>query len=395
MEKAIMAAMADVMQQFSDAYIKNYPTSPQQLRLVHDILACRTQQLGSHTSACTGCGEVKTHYNSCGNRGCPNCQGTNKEKWILERTHDLLPVKHFHMVFTLPAQLRGICFQNQKLMYNLLFKCAWQTLDTFSKDPAQKLEAKMGMVAVLHTWTQQLGYHPHVHCIVPAGGIAPDGKWKHTKSKGKFLFHVKALAKTFCGKFMEQLLRHHKAGDLCLEGKLAHLQHKDRFWEFKKGLYEKEWVVYAKEAFGNPASVVEYLGRYTHKIAISNHRILAVDDKTVSFSYLDRKANRKEICTLPGEKFIARFLLHVLPKGYTKIRHYGFFATRVKTRVLPAIREKLGMPNVPKPKYTVRDVLMITKGIDPLLCSTCGSGILVTIAEIPRPRGSPLMTAAG
>jgi hypothetical protein len=390
-----MATIADVMQQFSAAYIKKCPTNPGQLRLVHDILACRTRQLGSHTSACTSCGEVKVHYNSCGNRGCPNCQGTNKEKWVLERTHDLLPVKHFHMVFTLPAQLRGICWQNQKLVYNLLFKCAWQTLDTFSKDPAQKLEAKMGMVAVLHTWTQQLHYHPHVHCIVPAGGIAPDGKWKHTKSNGKFLFHVTALAKTFRGKFMEQLLRHYKAGDLCLEGKLFHLRDKDHFWEFKKRLYEKEWVVYAKEAFGNKAAVVEYLGRYTHKIAISNHRIMAVDDKTVTFSYLDREANCKKTCTLPGEKFIARFLLHVLPKGYCKIRHYGFFATRVKTKVLPPVREKLGMPNVPKPKYTVRDVLMITKGIDPLVCSECGQGILVTIAEIPRPRGSPLQRKAG
>ena len=383
-----MATMADVMHRFSAAYIKQYPTNPQQLRLIQDILACRTGQLGSHSSACTGCGEVKVHYNSCGNRGCPNCQGTNKEKWVLERTHDLLPVKHFHMVFTLPAQLRALCWQNQKLIYNLLFTCAWQTLDTFSKDPAQKLGANMGMVAVLHTWTQQLHYHPHVHCIVPAGGIAADGKWKHTKSKGKFLFHVKALAKTFRGKFMEQLMRHHKAGDLCLQGKIALLQHKNHFWRLKKALYEKEWVVYAKEAFGNPASVVEYLGRYTHKIAISNHRILAVDEKAVTFSYLDRKANCIKTCTLAGEKFIARFLLHVLPKGYTRIRHYGFWATRVKTKVLPPIKANFGMPNVPRTKYSVRDVLMITKGIDPLVCSTCGN-LLLTIAETPRPRGSP------
>ena len=292
------------------------------------------------------------------------------------------------MVFTLPAQPRAICWQNQKLVYNLLFKCAWQTLEAISKDPAQKLEANMGMVAVLHTWTQQLLYHPHVHCIVPAGGIAADGKWKHTKSHGKFLFHVNALAKTFRGKVMEQLIRHHRAGDLAMDGKIAHLQHKSHFWRFKKELYEKEWVVYAKEAFGNPASVVEYLGRYTHKIAISNHRILLVDDNIVTFSYLDRKANRKKTCTIPGEKFIARFLLHVLPKGFTRIRHYGFFATRVKTKVLSPIKEKLGMPNVPRPKYTVRDVLMITKGIDPLVCRVCGS-LLLTIAEIPRPRGSP------
>jgi hypothetical protein len=393
MGKAIMATMADVMSHFSAAYIKKYSARTQQLRLIYDILACRTQQLGSHTSACSSCGEVKIHYNSCGNRGCPNCQGSNKEMWILERSYDLLPVKNFHLVFTLPAQLRGICWQNQKLIYNLLFKCAWQTLETFSKDPAQNLEAKMGMVAVLHTWTQQLCYHPHVHCIVPAGGIDKDGKWKHTKSQGKFLFHVKALAKTFRGKFMQQLIRHYKAGHLALEGKIDGLQDEDRFWQFKKRLYEKEWVTYAKQAFGNPASVLEYLGRYTHKIAISNYRILEMNEKTVSFSYLDRKDNYKKVCILPGEIFIARFLLHVLPKGYCKIRHYGFLATRVKTKLLPPIRKKLGVPNVPRPKYTIRDILMITRGIDPLVCSTCGSGLLITIAESPRPRGSPLIAA--
>lgn len=386
--------MADVMHRFSDAYIKNHPVSFDQLRLVNAIKACRTEALGSHLTACTTCGEIKVHYNSCGNRHCPGCQGVNKEKWILERTYDLMPVKHFHVVFTLPGELRGICWQNQKLVYNLLFKCAWDTLDTFSRDPKQGLEAKMGMISVLHTWTQKLLYHPHVHCIVPAGGITEKGEWKSTKSEGRFLFPVKAMAQVFRGKVMEELVNVYRTGQLKLEGKLKNLSNKGVFGELKRGLYDTAWVVYAKDPFSDPSTVLEYLGRYTHRIAISNYRIVAMDENTVTFSYLDRKANRKRTLTLPAETFIGRFLLHVLPKGYCKIRHYGIFATRVKTGLINPLRAGFGMSEGQRPKYTVREVLMITKGIDPLLCSTCKEGLLVTIAETPRPRGSPLIKAA-
>ena len=386
--------MAEVVRQFGGAYLEKHAASADQVKLIHNIRACKTQLLGSHVTACTQCGNVKVHYNSCGNRGCPGCQGVKKEKWILERAHDLLPVKHFHVVFTLPSELRGICLQNKKLVYNLLFKCGWKTLEAFSQDPKQRLEASMGMISVLHSWTQTLVYHPHIHCIVPAGGITTDGKWKATKSDGNFLFPVKALAITFRGKFMEQLIRCFKSGELRLTGKLAHLQDSGAFWELKRSLYDKQWVVYAKDPFGNPASVLEYLARYTHRIAISNYRIIAVDNENVTFSYLDRKNNRKQTLTLPGEQFLGRFLLHVLPGGYCKIRHYGIFATRVKATQLRKARSSLGVMEKEKVNYTVRDVIYLTTGVDIHLCAECKTGLLVTIEETPRPRGSPAIPIA-
>jgi len=276
-------------------------------------------------------------------------------------------------------------------MYNLLFKCAWETLDTFSKNPKNKLQAKMGMIAVLHTWTQKLLYHPHVHCIVPAGGIDLYSNWKSTKSKGKFLFFVPNLADSFRGIFMEKLLELYKQKKLTFEGKISHLKRASSFWQLKKMLYEINWKLNAKDPFGNPNTVLEYLGRYTHKIAISNYRIKTIGEDSVTFTYLDRNNNNKqETLTLTADKFIARFLLHVLPRGFCKIRHYGFLSTRVKQHYLPLIRKSLGMKKQePKPKYIVKDVLRIKKGIDPDLCPECKEGVLICIQELPRLRGSP------
>ena len=386
-----MADMAEVFNRFADEYQKHRILSFEQQKLIRDISECRTHILGGHWTACTACGNLKVHYNSCGNRHCPGCQGVNKEKWILERKYDLLPVKYFHVVFTLPGQLRSICYQNKKLIYSLLFSSAWETLDDFSKDPKQKLQARMGMIATLHTWTQKLLYHPHIHCIVPAGGIDAAGNWLSSKSKGDFLFHVTALAQTFRGKFMERLVKLHKQKKLTLEGKIAHLEQAYDFWMLKKKLYEINWVVHTEKPFLNPDSVIEYLARYSHKIAISNYRIKAIGENSVTFSYLDRSnKNKKESMTLSADKFISRFLLHVLPRGFSKIRHYGFLATRVKQRYLPLIRKSLGMkPQGPKPKYTIKDVLRITKGIDPDLCQVCKEGLIVCIRELPRLRGSP------
>ena len=383
--------MGEVFNGFADDYLKQHPASIEQLRLINDIRQCRTYELGGHVTSCTNCGHIKVHYNSCGNRHCPGCQGVNKEKWILEREYDLLTVKYFHVIFTVPGDLRPIFWQSKKIMYNLLFQCAWDTLATFSKNPKQKLQARMGMIAVLHTWTQKLLYHPHLHCIVPAGGIDQHGNWKTTKSKGNFLFHVKALAQTFRGKFMEKLMEFYKQNELTLEGKIDYLKQASAFWQFKKKLYETDWIVHTEEPFKNPDSVIEYLARYTHKIAISNYRIKAIGENSVTFSYLDRNNNDKqETMTLTADKFISRFLLHVLPKGFCKIRHYGFLSTRVKQQCLPLIRKSLGMVALQqKPNYTVKDVLRITKGRDPDLCPECKKGILICIREMPRQRGSP------
>ncbi len=382
--------MAEVFNRFADDYQKHRILSFEQQKLIRDIRDCRTHVLGGHVTACTSCGHIKIHYNSCGNRHCPQCQGVNKEKWILERAYDLLNVKYFHVVFTLPPELRSICCQNKRLICNLLFCCAWQTMDDFSKDPKQRLMARMGMIAVLHTWTQTLLYHPHIHCIVPAGGLDDDGTWKTTKSKGDFLFYVPNIAKTFRGKFLEQLIKLYKTKKLTLKGKISHLKQYRNFWELKKKLYETNWVVHTETPFKNPDSVIEYLARYTHKIAISNYRIKAIDENNITFTYLDRaNNNRKEIMVLPAEKFISRFLLHVLPKGFRKIRHYGFLSTRVKQQCLSIIRKNLNMKEKGiKPRLTVKDVLRITQGIDPDLCPQCGEGTMVCIRDLPRLRGS-------
>jgi len=386
-----MASMAEVFNRFADDYQRNRILSFEQQKLIRDIRQCRTDVLGGHLTACSSCGHIKVHYNSCGNRHCPQCQGVNKEKWILERSYDLLEVKYFHVVFTLPSELRSICYQNQRLIYNLLFSCAWQTLDDFSRDPKQGLMARMGMISVLHTWTQTMLYHPHIHCIVPAGGLDEEGNWQTTKSKGEFLFHVTAMARTFRGKVLEQLIKFYKARQLVLEGKISHLQQYQNFWKLKKELYETDWVVHTEVPLKNSGSVLEYLGRYTHKIAISNYRIKAIDEDGITFTYLDRaNKNKQETMQLSAEKFIRRFLLHVLPRGFCKIRHYGFLSTRIKQQRLAQIRVSLKMKEQgPKPKLTVKDVLSITKGIDPDLCPECKQGIMVCIQELPRLRGSP------
>jgi hypothetical protein len=386
-----MASMAEVFNRFADDYRKHRILSFEQQKLIRDICECRTHILGGHVTACSSCGHIKVYYNSCGNRHCPQCQGVNKEKWILERAYDLLNVKYFHVVFTLPSELRSICYQNQRLIYNILFGCAWQTLDDFSKDPRQRLMARMGMIAVLHTWTQTLLYHPHIHCIIPAGGLDDGGNWKSSKSSGDFLFYDGAVAKAFRGKFLEQLVTLYKTKKLTLEGKISHLKQYHNFWKLKKKLYETNWVVHTEDPFKNPDSVIEYLARYTHKIAISNYRIKAIDDDWITFTYLDRaNNNKKETMLLSPQKFINRFLLHVLPKSFCKIRHYGFLSTRVKQQCLPLIRLTLNMKEQEaKPKLTVKDVLRIIIGIDPDLCPECRQGIMICIQELPRLRGSP------
>lgn len=386
-----MATMAEVLNRFADDYKKRHLLSYEQQKLIGDIQDCRTHVLGGHVTACSSCGNIKIRYNSCGNRHCPQCQGVNKEKWILERSYDLLEVKYFHVVFTLPSELRSICYQNQRLVYSLMFSSAWQTLETFSSDPGQGLMARMGMIAVLHTWTQTMLYHPHIHCIVPAGGLDDEGNWKATKSKGDFLFHVTAMARTFRGKVLEQLIKCYKAKQLVLAGRNSNLKQYDNFWKLKKKLYETDWVVHTEAPFKHPGSVLEYLARYTHKIAISNYRIKAIDEDGITFTYLDRaNKNKQETMRLPAEKFISRFLLHVLPRGFCKIRHYGILSTRVKQHCLSKIRYSLKMKDQgKKPRYTVKDVLRITKDIDVDLCPECKQGTMICIRELPRLRGSP------
>jgi hypothetical protein len=385
-------SLGEVFEQFIDEYKQQYPVTGHQQKVVDDIRHCRTEAMGGHWSVCTNCGELKKHYDSCGNRHCPTCHGINKERWILERSYDLLPVKYFHVVFTLPSELRGLFLQNQRLLYNLLFRCAWETIDEFAKDPRQQMMAKAGMIAILHTWTQKLLYHPHVHCIVPAGGIDQSCQWKTSKGKGGFLFYLPAVANKFRGKFMDHLHRYYKAGKLIATGKQSILLDPKVWLPFKDRLYKTNWVVNCKEPFRSPETVLEYLGRYTHKIAISNYRIKEISGTTVGFTYLDRAdGNKQKYLEIPGVQFIRRFLCHIVPPRFTRIRHYGFLSTRVKTKQLKEIRELLQQPDPEiKPKFTVRDVIKIVYGRDIDVCQSCMQGALLVVEKWIKDRASPI-----
>lgn len=360
------------------------PVNAYQKQVLQKLVDCKTQQLGGHWQVCTDCGQLEKHYHSCGNRHCPQCQGANRERWILEREFDLFDVPHYHVTFTIPRELRGLFYQNQKLLYDLLFRSMWDTLCSFSKDPRSRLQAQIGVIAVLHTWTQQLEYHPHLHCIVPAGGLTADRKWK-SKDK-KFLFNVKNLSTVFKTKFCQGLKKAHSTGVL------VHKKIKPRsFDQFINGLLQKKWVVNSKPGFVGKSSVIEYLGRYTHKIAISNYRLISLKNGRVYFSYRDRRAGDiKKVTSLPIAEFIQRFSYHILPKGYIKIRHYGLFSTRTKKVKLAMVREALQQAELLKPaKLTIAEVILQTTGCDIHLCKQCKQGRMVIVQEIPPARGSP------
>lgn len=305
--------------------IDNICNNSWEKRTLHAIRKCRTNDLGGHIDKCDNCGKIQISYNSCRNRHCPTCQGHKTKQWTQDRLKELLPVKYFHVVFTIPDSLNFLVIKEAKIVYSILFKAAWETLSLFAKNP-KHLGAKMGMIAVLHTWGQNLELHPHLHCIVPGGGVTVYGKWKNSKTKGKYLFNVKSISKVFRAKFVKLLRK-----------KLPNSKQ-----DLYDKLFEKDWVVFAKRPCLKPETVVEYLARYTHKIAISNYRIINIDKENnkVIFSLKDyRKNGKKTSMTLDADEFIRRFTLHILPKGFTKIRHYGFLSSTWKKSKLLELQE--------------------------------------------------------
>lgn len=309
--------LAQIVQQYGHAYMEKHQPRPFHWRVLSDIAVCRTAALGGHADACNSCGHVRISYNSCRNRHCPKCQAVNRERWVAARQKQLLPVPYFHVVFTLPQEMNVYCMAYPALLYNLLFKASKATIETFAVDD-KHLGAKAGMVSILHTWGQNLMLHPHVHMIVPAGGFTLCGNWKHTKNKGQYLFPVKAMSVVFKNKFMQEL------PSLITEHHMPLLS-----VDARNKLYSKSWVVYAKQPFGGPEQVIEYLARYSHKVAISNHRITAITEGKVSFRYKDYADGCKQkTMTLEATEFLRRFCLHILPKGFRKIRHYGFLSNR-------------------------------------------------------------------
>ncbi len=376
---------------FSNQYLKHNSATIVQHKVIDSILACKTGRLGYNIEACENCGTIHAHYNSCGNRHCPNCQAINKDKWILSKKNDVIPVKYHHTVFTVPAELRTLFKFNKKLLYNLIFKCAWETIDTFSKNPENRIQAKMGMIAILHTWKQNLDYHPHLHCIIPSGGITSNNKWKSSPSNGDYLFNVEALGSTFKGKFLYYLKQYQKDKKLKYWD-LKNQRPSEFFYNLKEELFVKEWIVYSKESFKNYNSVFEYLGKYTHKIAISNSRIKSVNNTHVSFEYTDRNDNyKKKIRTVEGAKFIKLFLQHVLPKRFMKIRSYGFLSSRNKTDKLEKLYEYFNLNKYVKPcKLTTLEVLEMVYKIKPGVCKVCGGKLIVIeVKQRPRSRASP------
>jgi len=336
-------------------------------RALHAIRKCRTAELGGHVDKCDSCNKIHISYNSCRNRNCPTCQGHKIEQWVQAREQELLPVPYFHVVFTIPDSLNRICLKYPRIIYAILFKVAWETLKQFSENP-KHLGAKLGMIAVLHTWGQNLSLHPHLHCIVPGGGISEAGHWKNAKNNGKYLFNVKALSKVFRAKFVAELRK-----------QIPNLSQ-----SIYDKLFYKQWVVFAKHSVLKPETIVEYLGRYTHKIAISNYRILKIDkqNKTVTFSLKDYRKNGKKITlTLDTKIFIKRFSLHILPKGFTKIRHYGILSSSWKKEKLPELQSKLSGKKTKTKKQVIN-----TKHRK---CRYCKTGILVTLFTFDK-RGPPL-----
>jgi hypothetical protein len=321
--------------------------------------------LGGHIDACDACGNLSISYNSCRDRHCPKCQGNKREHWITQRETELLPVPYFHVVFTLPEAINTLAMHDSKTVYATLFEAAWETLARFGKAK----ELQMGMIGVLHTWGQNLSLHPHLHCIVPGGGIYKNNNWQNIKKDGKFLFPVKALSKVFRAKYCEKI----KAK--------APLDYE----QIRECLWQKRWVVFAKKPFGNPKAVVEYLGRYTHKIAISNHRIKNIDHENVTFDYKDyRLGGTKKQMTLTHQEFIRRFALHILPKRFVKIRHYGFLSSTWKRKKLKLLQEKL--------KVSIHEKLEKTPFTPK--CACCKTGHLHRIVVFDK-RGPPAWYLGG
>ena len=374
--------LADIFRQHGPAYRQTHRLPLHQHRLMQAIEVCRTPVLGGVVEWCDRCQYTHTHYRSCRNRHCPKCQGAARAKWLEQRTAELLPVEYFHVVFTLPEEIARIAFYNKETIYGLLFGAVSETLLTIARDP-KHLGAEIGFFAVLHTWGQNLHLHPHLHCVVPGGGISPDGRW--VACLPGFFLPVRVLSRLFRRLFLKALRQAHADGRLQFFGDLEKCADSDAFHQFLFPLENKEWVVYAKAPFGGPLQVLEYLGRYTHRVAISNQRLLALCEGQVSFRWKDyRHPQRPKVMTLPAEEFIRQFLLHALPRGFQRIRYCGLLANCHRAQKLELCRWLLAspcadlLPRVPGP--------LVARQACPL-CPRCGIGTLARVQVWPPSYG--------
>ncbi len=337
--------VADIIRAHGKSFIENNRSwlTWLHLRVLFAIEHCRTAALGGHLDRCSQCGHTAISFNSCRSRHCPKCRTNARDQWLAERGKELLPVKYVHVVFTIPHELSRLALRNKKVVYDLLFRASAATLLEIAADP-KHLGAEIGFLSVLHTWGQNLQHHPHIHCVVPAGGLSPDHRsWVHPRYP--FFLPVKVLGRVFRGKFVAGLKRAFHQGELEFFGALKGLAEQKAFHAFLRPLFRKDWVVYAKRPFGGPEHVLHYLARYTHRVAISNHRIVNVADGKVTFRWKDyAHKSKRRLMTVTGEEFLRRFLLHTLPRGFVRIRFCGFLANRRRGELLPLCRELLKAP---------------------------------------------------
>jgi Putative transposase/Transposase zinc-binding domain len=382
-EKRGRPELADIFRSHGESYRRAHCLPPSHLKVMRAVEVCRTQVLGGHLKKCDTCGFEHPTYNSCRNRHCPKCQSLAKVKWLQKQTAELLPVGYFHLVFTLPHELNRLILANKKILLALLFKAVSETLLEFGHT---RFKGTLGIIAVLHTWDQMIKDHFHLHCLIPAGVLSFDqSRWMAARKN--FLFPVTALSIVFRGKFLDLLK------EASEQGKLKSLAQTASAESVKiKRLRKKNWVVYAKKPLGSPQTVLDYLGRYTHRVALSNDRILKVENGEVLLSYRDRKdGDRKKTLPLEAEEFIRRFLLHVLPQRFMRIRHFGFLANRSKKQALTQCRKLLGLgPILPQsPNQSVKDLLLKITGIDLSRCPCCHNGTMIVIGELPPLPPSP------
>jgi hypothetical protein len=386
--------VADVFRRYGSAYRQEHGASLSrgQRRVMSAIELCRTAALGGHLEQCDSCGHQRPAYNSCRNRHCPKCQSLAGAQWLQDREAELLPTEYFHVVFTLPEEIAAIAYQNKEEVYGILFRATAETLRTIAADP-KHLGAEIGFLAILHTWGQNLLHHPHLHCVVPGGGIAPDGQHWIACRPGFFL-PVRVLSRLFRRLFLEHLQAAFDTGKLQFFSSLAQLRDPQAFAAYLAPVRQAEWVVYAKPPFGGPQQVLNYLGRYTHRVAISNHRLLDIDNGKVSFRWKDyRHHEQQKTMALDADEFIRRFLLHVLPQGFQRIRHYGFLGNRHRQRKLAICRQLLGVltPLLPQPDPPLdyRDRYERLTGRSLRHCPVCHQGQMVQVQTLPASVRAP------
>ena len=369
----ILLEVADLIRSAGTAFIeRNRPWLRwQHIKVLRAIRRCRTAALGGHLDECTRCGHrAAISYNSCRNRHCPKCQTSTRERWIAARQRELLPTRYVHVVFTLPHRLAPLALQNKKVLYDLLFRASAETLLEVARDP-RHLGAEIGFFSVLHTWSQKLGLHPHVHCVIPAGGLSLDhAHW--IPSRERFFLPIHVLRRVFRGKFVAGLRQAFQVGQLNFHGDLALLAQPKTFAAWLRPLFRKDWVVYSKPPFGGPDYVLQYLGRYTHRVAISNHRLVSLAEGNVTFRWRDSAHNNEQkLLTLSLDEFLRRFLLHLLPKGFVRIRNFGFLANRKRAITVPLCLSLLGSPTEAMHEASAHSPC------DLWLCPHCGGSMRV------------------